>query len=190
MNFHFNNKLLSEKEKDKQNEEEKEMVQLVIFMLGKEEYALEIKELREIVNMKPITPIPNAVDFISGVINLRGEIVVVIDLEKRFGIQREVSQNLRRQIIITEFNNASFGIIVDKVIEVIKIPIDTIKKTSDFVLDRKVYGDYLKGVSVFNDRLILLLSLEKVLSHKQLFEVKGNIKQAIKYESKNQQKEN
>lgn len=164
-----------------------ESVQLVVFELDTEEYAVEIKDLQEIIKIPDITPVPNTPDFIQGIFNLRGKIIVVIDLEKRFGLAREKAA-IEGSIIVAEVNDNSFGIVVDKVSEIINVSKDVIQPTPTLATF-KIHGEYLKGVVVVDrnskdkiksqketeeaeeSRLIILLDLPKMLQEKELMSV-------------------
>jgi len=165
-----------------------EMVQLVVFELDKEEYAVEIADLQEIITIPEITPIPNAPQFISGILNLRGKISVVVDLEKRFNLVRDNNDRVEGNIIITEVDGNNFGVIVDKVSEIITVPISSIQATPALV-SSKIHAEYLKGVVVIIDqskkidqekkngsRLVILLDLQKMLQEKELLQLGQTIK--------------
>ncbi len=148
-------------------------MQLVIFELANEEYGVEITDLQEIIKLQDITPIPNSPDFINGIIDLRGKIAVVMDLKKRFGlngVKEESKEDKEKRILVADINGNIFGLIVDKVAEVKKTPLDSVKKTPELVTN-KIHAEYLKGVSVLEERLILLLDLTKVLAEKELAEL-------------------
>lgn len=138
--------------------------QLVVFELDKEEYAVPILDVKEIVKNVEITPVPDSPDFILGVINLRGKIAPILDMEKRFGLVRD-NQGNSLHVIMHEDNNGTLaGILVDKVIGVIRVATDLIKPTPTMV-SSKVSGDCLKGVVVLEeDRIILILDLNKVFN--------------------------
>lgn len=145
-----------------------ELEQLVVFQLGGEEYGVAIGEVREIVKMTDITPIPNSPEFIQGIINLRGKIVVVIDLEKRFGLIRsKEAQAAWKHIMIAEMPGGTFGVMVDEVTEVLRIPVKNIREAPSIIAE-KIHTDYLKGVGIMEERLIILLDVKKVLSEKEL----------------------
>ena len=122
------------------------MEQLVTFELDKEEYASIITDLREIIRIPDITPIPGASEFIKGILNLRGQIVMVIDLEKRFHLQREHPAE-PKHIIIAEVEDSVFGITVDEVTGVLRVPETTIKPTPQLITS-KIHAEYLKGVVI------------------------------------------
>jgi len=160
-----------------------DLVQVVVFILDGEEYALKITDLREIIKIPEITHIPNAPEFIRGIFNLRGKIVVIVDLEKRFHFTRN-NKNDPKHIVITEVGGNDFGVIVDEVKEVLRVPIENIKQTPELV-SAKVHAEYLSGVIVFegkekeSSRIVVMLDLPKLLEDKELLELGSNIKKII-----------
>lgn len=103
-----------------------QLMQLVTFSIGEEEFGVDILRVQEIIRMMDITKVPKAPDFVEGVINLRGNVIPIIDLRKRFGMDaRERDKNTR--IIVIEINNMIVGFIVDAVSEVLRIPADTVE---------------------------------------------------------------
>lgn len=155
---------------------EEECIQLVIFDLDDEEHAIKITDLQEIILMADITPVPGTPDFIRGIFNLRGRIIVAIDLEKRFGLTR-ITKKEEKNIIIAESNGNNFGIIVDKVTEILKIPVSSLQPVPA-ISSAKIHTDYLKGIFIIDktgpgnetvgSRLIALLDLPKILEEKEL----------------------
>src|SRR5208283_2795939 len=98
-----------------------ELLQLVSFKIGKEEFAIDILKVQEINRMLDVTRVPNAPEFVEGVINLRGKVIPIIDLRRRFGmLPKEKDKNTR--IIVVELNGKIVGFVVDAVIEVLRIP--------------------------------------------------------------------
>ncbi len=180
-------------QESKKNDKVEDFIQLVIFELDKEEYAVEITDLQEIINIPEITPIPNAPKFINGILNLRGKISVVVDLEKRFNLVREHENQDDGNVIITEVDDNSFGVMVDRVSEIISVPKSSIQSTPALV-SSKIHADYLKGVVVIVDqekkekevkkqvgsRLIILLDLHKMLQEKELLQLGKSIKEVVK----------
>lgn len=152
----------------KDKKAEIQTIQYVVFDMANEEYGIEITDLKEITELPDITSIPNAPDFIKGITDLRGEIVTVIDLKKRFNLhETTASESSKERVLIIKIKESTFGILVDDVKEILKVPADSIKKTPDLV-SSKIHADYLKGVSTFNDRLILLLNVDKILDEEDL----------------------
>jgi purine-binding chemotaxis protein CheW len=160
-----------------------EMVQVVVFELDNEEYALKINDLREIIKFPDITAIPNSPVFIRGIFNLRGKIVVVVDLEKRFNLVRDNNKE-SKHIIIIETSGNNFGVIVDQVKEVLRVPVSTIKQTPDLI-SSKIHTDYINGIIVFEanenepSRIIVMLDLIKLLEDKELLELGSVVNQNI-----------
>ncbi len=157
------------KARPKREEEAKELVQLVVFEIDEEEYAVDIGEVREIMKMTPITSIPNSPAFIGGIINVRGDIAVVIDLEKRFNLVREHKPK-RIHIILSELGETLYGLIVDEVTEVLRIPKEDIEPAPGIISER-IQAGYVKGIGMVEDRLLIVLDFKKVLAEKALSEL-------------------
>ena len=135
--------------------------QLVVFRLYEEEFGVEITKVREIIKPRHITRLPHVDDYIEGVTNLRGEVIPVICLRKRFGITaQENTQDTR--IIILEVNENPVGFIVDAVTETLRLPETSIEPPPSSVEGLK--SDYLAGVGKLDDRLLILLEIDKILS--------------------------
>ncbi len=145
--------------------EELKIVELIVFNLGDEEFAADIEQVREIIRRGTITPIPNSPDFIKGVTNVRGEITVVIDLKARFflPLKKEVES---KHIVITEQEKNLYGLMVDEVSEVLRIPEKEIKSTPEIVT--RIDRAYMSGVIILENRLIILIDLGQVLSEEEL----------------------
>lgn len=144
-------------------------VQLVVFKLGKEEYGVEITQVREIIKMKEITRIPNAPEFVEGVINLRGQITTVTDLRKRLGVDG-YRDNEQTRIIIVELGDSTIGMIVDSVSEVLRLSKKDIHSTPEMAASFET--KYVRGVGKLKDRLLILLDLNKILKPKEMMELK------------------
>jgi len=145
--------------------EEGEIIQLIVFHMGDEEFSADIEQVRDIIWAGSITAIPDSPDFIKGVTNVRGEIAVVIDLKKRFNL-RSNNGIEEKHIVMTEQDNNLFGLMVDEVTEVLRIPETDIRSTPEIVT--RIDRAYLSGVLTIEDRLIMLLDLRKVLSEEEL----------------------
>lgn len=137
-------------------------VQLVAFILDREEFAVDIQQVREVLRITNITPLPRSLDFIEGVINLRGDIIPVIDLCKRFGLTRTGERDDSSRIIIVEVQSNVVGLIVGSVSEVIRLPQDAIQIPPANVAGTRT--DLIKGVGKYGERLIIILNLEKILT--------------------------
>lgn len=144
-------------------------LQLVVFRLVDEEYGLSITKVQEINRLVPITKLPQTPSFVEGVINLRGRIIPVIDLRKRFQLGvTEDSDDTR--IIIVEIEGQTVGAIVDQVTEVVRLPLNAVEPPPPaFMLD----GQYVNGVGKHGERLLILLNLDKVLTSQEAIELKN-----------------
>lgn len=141
---------------DKTNEDKK----VIVFQLGNEEYAIPVARVGSIERMQSITRVPQTPEFVRGVINLRGVVTPIIDLRARFGIQSEVDSELTR-IIIVYIDEVEVGLVVDSANDVIDIPRDAVEPAPEVVGSIDV--DYIDGVAKLENRLLILLHLEKIL---------------------------
>ena len=139
--------------------------QLVIFDLDGESYGVDIANVREIIQMQTITRMPASVSFIEGIINLRGVVIPVVDLRKRFGLE-STEHNKETRIMVVHRQGQDIGMIVDSVTEVLRTTSDLIEPISSQVttIDSKL----LVGIVKLADRLVLLLATDLILSHADL----------------------
>ncbi|PIP27410.1 MAG: hypothetical protein COX30_02000 [Candidatus Moranbacteria bacterium CG23_combo_of_CG06-09_8_20_14_all_39_10] len=134
-------------EENKNIAHREKIIQLVVFRLDEEEYAMPVEDVQVVINMTEITPVPNSPSFVAGLINLRGKVIPVIDLEKRFGLQRNNSNIELKHIVVIDIPNSSFGVIVDEVIEVLHISKNVVQANPE-VVNNKIGAEYIKGVIV------------------------------------------
>jgi purine-binding chemotaxis protein CheW len=136
-------------------------IQVVSFKLGSEEYGVDIGQVQEINRLVAITHVPRAPHFMEGVINLRGQLIPIIDLRTRFGMERaDHSKNTR--IVVTEIGAKRVGMVVDSVSEVLRLPLEQIEEAPEMISG--VDTEYIRGVGKIDDRLIILLDLAKIVS--------------------------
>lgn len=147
-----------------------EILQLVSFKVGNEEFGVDILQVHEINKMTEITRVPKAPDFVEGVINLRGRIIPIVDLRKRFGMAPK-EKDKETRIIVVDINGQTIGFIVDSVSEVIRLPQENVEDAPDLVTG--IDAEYIKGVGKMQDRLLILLDLEKILTKKEVDKVKA-----------------
>jgi len=138
---------------------EKEL-QVVGFRIGDETFGVRIGSVREIVRVPEITSVPNAPDTIEGVINLRGKIIPVMDLRKRFG-HAEIQPDKKNRILVVELEGKLVGLIVNSASEVLKIPPSEIESPGSVFADSE--SIYVTGVGKLKGRLIILLDISKLL---------------------------
>jgi len=134
-------------EENKNIAHREKIIQLVVFRLDEEEYAMPVEDVQVVINMTEITPVPNSPSFVAGLINLRGKVIPVIDLEKRFGLQRNNSNIELKHVVVIDIPNSSFGVIVDEVIEVLHISKNVVQANPE-VVNNKIGAEYIKGVIV------------------------------------------
>ncbi|MFZ3576628.1 chemotaxis protein CheW [Virgibacillus sp. DJP39] len=144
---------------------------VIVFQLNEEEYAVSVTQVGSIERMQPITRVPQTANFVKGVINLRGVVTPIIDLRIRFGVEPVAFQESTR-IIIVYMNDLEVGLIVDAANDVIDIPESSIEPPPEVV--GTVDVDYIEGVAKLDNRLLILLDLQKVLSQHEM-EVLQNV---------------
>ncbi|HMI50680.1 MAG TPA: chemotaxis protein CheW [Candidatus Saccharimonadales bacterium] len=135
-------------------------LQIVGFRIGNEMYGVRIGSVREIVRVPEITSVPSAPDMIEGVINLRGKIIPVMDLRKRFGLT-EIVQDKRNRILVVELDGKLIGLIVNAASEVLKIPPSDIEAPGSVFAEGE--SSYVTGVGKLKGRLVILLDINKLL---------------------------
>ena len=135
---------------------------LVTFYLDREEYGIDVRQVQEIRRISDITVVPRAPEFIRGVINLRGRILPVLDLKRKLGLG-EVEGTKTARIVVVRVRERLLGLLVDGASQVPKIPVSRIEPAPEEVFERG--GDYIRGVAKLDDRLIILVDLERLLAH-------------------------
>ncbi|MFH1398081.1 MAG: chemotaxis protein CheW [Candidatus Omnitrophota bacterium] len=151
--------------------------QLVVFTLGDEEFGVDIAQVREIVRLVQITYLPKAPSFIEGVVNLRGQVLAVIDLSKRLNIPSK-TRGEQSRIIVVEVSDNTVGMIVDSVSEVLRLSSDNVEGVPSLV-ETEVAEHYIRGVGKLKDRLLVLLDLNRVLSQEEVQHVDQHVKVAV-----------
>jgi purine-binding chemotaxis protein CheW len=143
------------------NDDAGRLLQLVTFTISSEEFGVDILKVQEIIRMMEITKVPRAPDFVEGVINLRGKVIPIVDLRKRFGMDFKSHDNHTR-IIVVEIHTRVVGFVVDSVSEVLRIPYSTVEPPPPIVSG--VDSEYINGVGKLDDRLLILIDLDKLFS--------------------------
>ncbi|NMB82112.1 MAG: chemotaxis protein CheW [Ignavibacteria bacterium] len=157
---------MNEENKQKEN---KGLLQLVSFKIGNEEFGIDILKVQEIIRLMTITQVPNSPEFVEGVINLRGRVIPVLDLRIKLGMPKIEYSNTTR-IIVVEINGITIGFIVDAVSEVLRISSDITEPPPSIVSG--VDSEFITAVGKLEDRLIMLLELDKILSINENLELK------------------
>jgi len=142
--------------------------QWVTFKLGRETYALNVMQIREVLRYSTIAPVPGAPHYVLGIINLRGSVVTVVDTRARFGLARnEITDNTR--IVILETEAYTIGVLVDSVAEVVHVNQSEIETTPH--VGNEENSKYIQGVCNRNNTLLILIDLDKLLSEDELQQV-------------------
>ena len=144
--------------------------QIVVLDLGGEAYGVEIGRVDEIIRMQAITRIPNGPSFIEGVTNLRGRVIPVLDLRKRFGLPAS-DPTRRSRIVVGGQGDHTVGLVVDGVSEVLQLSSEAVEPPSTLVTSAD--SAFLRGVAKLDERLILLLDLSRILSQSEAEDLAG-----------------
>ncbi len=136
-------------------------IQLACFLVGSQMYALDILRIKEVIRPLKLRPVPKAPEFVEGVINLRGVVIPVVDLRRRFD-QPVVSAGQKSRIIVSVLGGKIIGLIVDEVAEVRNFTRQEIQPAPRFIKGKKT--DYFIGVCQRDDDLVMIINLEKILS--------------------------
>jgi purine-binding chemotaxis protein CheW len=138
--------------------------QLVVFQLGAELYGVEIARVHEIIRLQSVTKVPRAPSFVEGVINLRGKVIPVVDLRRRFGLPGAEHTRASR-IVVVEIGDQVVGIVVDGVSEVLRVSASIVEPPSPVVAG--IDSEYLHGIAKLADRLVILLDLDRILAREE-----------------------
>lgn len=137
------------------------LIQLVTFRIGEEEFGVDILAVQEIIRLMQMTMVPRAPVFIEGVINLRGKVIPVVNMRTRFN-KPPVDHDDNTRIVVMELGQKIVGFLVDAVSEVLRIPADTVEDPPPVVAG--IGSEYIRGVGKLNDRLLILLDLDNLLN--------------------------
>ena len=137
-----------------------DLLQLVSFHIGGEEFGLNILRVQEIIRIQQLTRVPNSPDYVDGVINLRGKVIPVVALRKRFGLEN-LAHDKQTRIVVVEVKGTVLGFIVDSVSEVLRIPANTVEPPPRL---GKVEREYVSGVGKLDNRLLILLDVDRLMS--------------------------
>ena len=138
--------------------------QLVVFELGDENFGVDISSVESIIKMQELTKVPHAPGFVEGVTNLRGVVLPVLDLRKRFSMPG-IEESKDTRIVVSNIDGIKVGMIVDSVSEVLTVPETVIEATPPMI--SSVDTTFITGIAKLENRLIILLDLTRVLSTKE-----------------------
>ena len=149
-----------------------QLIQLVGFTIGKELFGVNILMVQEIIREAPITVVPNSPDFVEGVINLRGNIIPVIELRKRLNLYTDTVKKEDIWILILDLGGRFTGFIVDSVTEVLKIQESTIEPAPEIVV-AGLENQYIRGVCDIGEQLLILLDFDRILLLEEVTKLKS-----------------
>ncbi|WP_083610162.1 chemotaxis protein CheW [Pontibacter flavimaris] len=147
-----------------------EMVHLIVFRLGTEEYAIRIDQVKEVTVTPGITRMPRTPDFVKGVANIRGDIIAIIDLEKRFNIRPnpEKAELTTSYTLVVEADDYSIGVDVKEVPQSLNLALTKIDKAPSFLQDVSVSENFIEGIAKTDNRLIIVLDMHKILTQDEV----------------------
>ncbi|MBX0332018.1 chemotaxis protein CheW [Pontibacter sp. HSC-14F20] len=155
-----------------------EMIHLIVFKLGAEEYGIKIEQVKEVTVTPNVTRMPRTPDFIKGVANIRGDIIAIMNLEERFGIRPvPLADDLNPRItytLVIEAKEYSIGVIVREVPQSLNLSMTKIDKAPSFLQDININENYIEGIAKVNNRLIIVLDMYKILTQDEIRELKIN----------------
>ena len=138
------------------------------FFLGGEEYGIEILSVQEIIGMMPITSVPGTPDYICGIINLRGKVIPVVDIRKKFGMDSKESDS-ETCIIVVNIQGVEAGAVVDRVSEVLHIADEDIAPPPSF--GKGIEIDFIKGIGKSQSKVKILLDIDRIISSDQILQM-------------------
>ncbi|MEA3296918.1 MAG: chemotaxis protein CheW [candidate division Zixibacteria bacterium] len=154
-----------EKKENSFSEQSSELMQLVAFSIGSEDFGVDILKVQEINRMVEITRVPQAPYYVDGVINMRGKVIPIIDLRKRFNLEEKEYDKNTRILVVAIVDNV-MGLIVDSVSEVLRIPANTIEPPPEIITN--INSEYIRGVAKLENRLLIFLELSKVIDLQEM----------------------
>ena len=139
------------------------MSKFAVFNISGEEFGIELGRIAEIIKFQKSTPLPKVPAFISGVVNIRGDVIPLVDLRKRLGVE---PSHIQGRIIITKIHEEKIGLLVDAVKEIVSIEKESIASTPSFFKGLK--SEYIMGIGKVAERLIVILNLDNLLSSEEM----------------------
>ncbi len=152
---------------DLNNNQSENIEQMVTFSLGQEEYGVDILQVQEINRMVEITEVPQTDSYVEGIINLRGKVIPIIDLRKKFGMP-DKEHDGKTRIVVVDVSNETVGLVVDGVSEVLRVPGGSLEEAPKLVAGDYASADYIKSIVKLEDRLLIYLDLQKIISTSKL----------------------
>lgn len=149
-----------------------EMRQLISFTVGAEEYGLELLRVKEVIRMRQITWLPKAPSCVKGIINLRGDVIPIIDLRDRFGLHA-IEHTAMTRIIVVEVEGRLVGIVVDSASQVVRVPADQFDPPPPML--GKTARGFITGVGKMEGKLIITIDVDRILSSDEMSQITGSL---------------
>ena len=150
------------------HELEGDLNQLISFEVGEEEYGLDILRVKEVIRIREITRLPNTPSFVKGIINLRGDVIPIVDLRDKFGLEHREYTSMTR-VIVVDVEGRLVGMVVDAASQVVRIPADQIDPPPPIA--GGLSTEYIKGVGKLEERLVILLDIDRILTREEKVEL-------------------
>jgi purine-binding chemotaxis protein CheW len=169
--------IVSQKSDKTEEVAREEKVHLIVFKLGAEFYAIKIDQVKEVTITPSITRMPRTPDFVQGVANVRGDIIAIVDLEKRFNIRQiPVTEGLnpnQTYTLVIEAKDYSIGIVVKEMPQSLNLSMSKIDRAPSFLQDTNIKDNYIEGIAKVDNKLIIVLDMFKVLSNEEIKQLTG-----------------
>ena len=149
-----------------------EMRQLINFTVGNEEYGLELLRVKEVIRTRQITWLPKAPPCVKGIINLRGDVIPIVDLRERFGLQQQ-QQTAKTRVIVVEVQGRPVGMVVDSASQVVRVPADQFDPPPTVIGEG--LRDFVTAIGKTGDRLIIMIDLDRILSTEEMSQIAGSL---------------
>lgn len=156
---------------DREQEPQEQELEMLSFLLGKEEYVVAVDGVMEVLTPREITPVPHTANYLLGVCSLRGKVMPIIDLNRRLGLAESSRDEKSRIIVVSLGHDDQVGLFVDRVRGVVRFTLSSVQPAPETV-EQGVGAEFLKGIARKNDRLYILLDVEKAAGSRQTSEVR------------------
>ncbi len=156
----------------KRKEEGTDSLQIVCFRIGNEEYGIDILQVQEILKVLKVTKLPKSEDYILGVMDLRGKIIPIVDLGKKFGIMASISDALRA--IVVNIGGKQVGLAIDSVSHVVKVNSSEIEPPPPVVV-KGISGKYIMGIAKVNESLVIILDVNRIFTDEEILSLDREI---------------
>jgi len=150
-----------------------ELKQLIGFTVGAEEYGLELLQVKEVIRMRPITWLPKAPSCVKGIINLRGDIIPIIDLRDRFGMQPQ-QQTATTRVVVVEVEGRPVGMVVDSASQVVRVPADQFDPPPEALGEAS--RDFITAVAKMGEKLIIMIDAARIITGEEMSQIADSLR--------------